>query len=497
MITSILSRCIILILGTLYPAYASYKAVRNKDVKDYLKWIMYWIVFAFFTCFETFTDIFLSWFPFYYELKVVIVIWLLSPVTEGSSVLYRNFVHPMLTKREKEIDEYINQAKEKGCSAVLQLGSRGMNYATTVIMQTALKGGGNLVSTLKKSYSLSDLSEPDMQRSQDEVDEIVYGRSNQMVQYRQIQPNQRYMKTRMQHPNQNYSNGINRSSSTSRSVDIYYDDRMTRSSDNYDYIRSSEDISSGYSSTVEPVSMALSRTSSLTNAPRFRTKSKRTEKPNRARGETYNLHSDRIVEVDDDKEAALEKVDDINNLNMKYELFCEWLRRNGQESMLSENHEQTASTMLTEDEVSSFATNSDDSENDVFLDTESDFPMIILSVDDNCYSNLNGAESPSLSEYRVDTPSHLSVSDFDCSSSDITVSSKISATSTTSSQLAKCKAKHKKGRAPPIPMAKPIESNCNESSLTVDLTNKMDPSEHPATLNQMPSHTRSARETDI
>lgn len=54
-------------------------------------------------------------------------------------MLYRNFVHPMLTKREKEIDEYINQAKEKGCSAVIQLGSKGVNYATSVIMQTALK----------------------------------------------------------------------------------------------------------------------------------------------------------------------------------------------------------------------------------------------------------------------------------------------------------------------------------------------------------------------
>lgn len=39
----------------------------------------------------------------------------------------------------QEIDEYINQAKEKGCSAVIQLGSRGVNYATNVIMQTALK----------------------------------------------------------------------------------------------------------------------------------------------------------------------------------------------------------------------------------------------------------------------------------------------------------------------------------------------------------------------
>lgn len=125
--------------------------------------MMYWIVFALFSCTETFTDIFLSWFPFYYEIKVIIVLWLLSPATKGSSTLYRKFVHPMLTKREQvsllmghniqihsiqwtivsfdlqEIDEYISQAKEKGYSAVLQYGSRGVNYATSVIMQTALK----------------------------------------------------------------------------------------------------------------------------------------------------------------------------------------------------------------------------------------------------------------------------------------------------------------------------------------------------------------------
>jgi len=43
-----------LVLGTLYPAYASYKAVRTKDVKEYVKWMMYWIVFAIFTSVETF-----------------------------------------------------------------------------------------------------------------------------------------------------------------------------------------------------------------------------------------------------------------------------------------------------------------------------------------------------------------------------------------------------------------------------------------------------------
>ncbi|XP_055855653.1 receptor expression-enhancing protein 2 isoform X3 [Episyrphus balteatus] len=148
MISALISRLIILTFGTLYPAYASYKAVRTKNVKEYVKWMMYWIVYAFFNCTETFTDIFLSWFPFYYEVKVIIVLWLLSPATKGSSTLYRKFVHPMLTRREQEIDEYLNQAKERGYSAVLQLGSKGVNYATNVIMQTALKtfqsGGLNL-----------------------------------------------------------------------------------------------------------------------------------------------------------------------------------------------------------------------------------------------------------------------------------------------------------------------------------------------------------------
>ncbi|XP_018008096.1 mucin-5AC [Hyalella azteca] len=151
-----------LVFGTLFPAYYSYKAVKTKNVKEYVKWMMYWIVFAFFTCFETITDLFLAfWFPFYYELKIVLVLWLLSPATRGSSVLYRRFVHPWLTQREDEIDECIARAKEQGYSTVLQLGTKGVNYATSVIMQTAIKGGGGLVNQLKRSYSVGELGAPE------------------------------------------------------------------------------------------------------------------------------------------------------------------------------------------------------------------------------------------------------------------------------------------------------------------------------------------------
>ncbi|KAM9732302.1 receptor expression-enhancing protein 2 isoform 2-T2 [Dama dama] len=144
-----------LIFGTLYPAYSSYKAVKTKNVKEYVKWMMYWIVFAFFTTAETLTDIVLSWFPFYFELKIAFVIWLLSPYTKGSSVLYRKFVHPTLSNKEKEIDEYITQARDKSYETMMRVGKRGLNLAANAAVTAAAKG---VLSEKLRSFSMQDLT---------------------------------------------------------------------------------------------------------------------------------------------------------------------------------------------------------------------------------------------------------------------------------------------------------------------------------------------------
>ncbi|KAM4673566.1 receptor expression-enhancing protein 1 isoform 2-T2 [Amazona ochrocephala] len=146
-----------LIFGTLYPAYYSYKAVKSKDIKEYVKWMMYWIIFALFTTAETFTDIFLCWFPFYYELKIAFVAWLLSPYTKGSSLLYRKFVHPTLSSKEKEIDDCLVQAKDRSYDALVHFGKRGLNVAATAAVMAASKGQGALSERLR-SFSMQDLS---------------------------------------------------------------------------------------------------------------------------------------------------------------------------------------------------------------------------------------------------------------------------------------------------------------------------------------------------
>ncbi|XP_074837731.1 receptor expression-enhancing protein 4 [Carettochelys insculpta] len=156
MVSWIISRVVVLVFGMLYPAYASYKAVKTKNIREYVRWMMYWIVFALFMAMETLTDMFVSWFPFYYEVKMAFVVWLLSPYTRGASLLYRKFVHPMLSRREKEIDLYISQAKERSYETMVNFGKKGLNIAATAAVQAAAKSQGALAGRLR-SFSMQDL----------------------------------------------------------------------------------------------------------------------------------------------------------------------------------------------------------------------------------------------------------------------------------------------------------------------------------------------------
>uniref|UniRef100_A0A3P9L3S5 Receptor expression-enhancing protein n=1 Tax=Oryzias latipes TaxID=8090 RepID=A0A3P9L3S5_ORYLA len=147
-----------LLFGTLYPAYYSYKAVKTKNVKEYVRWMMYWIVFALYTVVETITDLTVAWFPLYYELKIAFVIWLLSPYTRGASLIYRKCLHPLLSSREREIDDYIVQAKERSYETMVNFGKQGLSIAATAAVTAAVRGQGAITEKLR-SLSMHDLSQ--------------------------------------------------------------------------------------------------------------------------------------------------------------------------------------------------------------------------------------------------------------------------------------------------------------------------------------------------
>ncbi|KAK2876805.1 hypothetical protein Q8A67_020901 [Cirrhinus molitorella] len=158
MVSWMISRSVVLVFGNLYPAYYSYKAVKTKNVKEYVRWMMYWIVFALFTVVETITDLTIAWFPLYYEIKIAFVIWLLSPYTRGASVIYRKALHPLLSSKEREIDDYIVQAKERSYETMVNFGKQGLTIAATAAVSAAVKGQGAITEKLR-SFSMHDLTQ--------------------------------------------------------------------------------------------------------------------------------------------------------------------------------------------------------------------------------------------------------------------------------------------------------------------------------------------------
>ncbi|XP_059244480.1 receptor expression-enhancing protein 6 isoform X4 [Mustela nigripes] len=57
------------VIGFVYPAYASIKAIESPSKDDDTVWLTYWVVYGLFGLAEFFSDLLLSWFPFYYAGK--------------------------------------------------------------------------------------------------------------------------------------------------------------------------------------------------------------------------------------------------------------------------------------------------------------------------------------------------------------------------------------------------------------------------------------------
>ncbi|XP_026178537.1 receptor expression-enhancing protein 5 isoform X3 [Mastacembelus armatus] len=57
------------LIGFIYPAYFSIKAIESTVKEDDTQWLTYWVVYGLFSIVEAFSDIFLFWFPFYYAGK--------------------------------------------------------------------------------------------------------------------------------------------------------------------------------------------------------------------------------------------------------------------------------------------------------------------------------------------------------------------------------------------------------------------------------------------
>ncbi|XP_021963157.1 receptor expression-enhancing protein 6 [Folsomia candida] len=106
-------------IGFIYPAYASVKAIESPPKGDDTKWLMYWVVFALFSVVEFFSDILLNWFPLYWLVKCVFLIWCFIPLaTNGTNVIYNRIVRPLFLKHQGHVDNFLGKATDAAANLV-------------------------------------------------------------------------------------------------------------------------------------------------------------------------------------------------------------------------------------------------------------------------------------------------------------------------------------------------------------------------------------------
>ncbi|XP_030759451.1 receptor expression-enhancing protein 5 isoform X2 [Sitophilus oryzae] len=101
-------------VGFLYPAYMSIHAIESHNKADDTKWLTYWVVFSIFSVLEYFADFIVGWFPLYWLIKCVFLVWLMIPTEfNGSLVVYKKIVRPYFLKHHSVIDDTINKVKDQ------------------------------------------------------------------------------------------------------------------------------------------------------------------------------------------------------------------------------------------------------------------------------------------------------------------------------------------------------------------------------------------------
>lgn len=102
------------LIGFGYPAYVSIKAIESPNKEDDTQWLTYWVVYGVFSIVEFFSDLFLSWFPFYYMLKCGFLLWCMAPSpANGADLLYKRIIRPFFLKHESQVDNVVNDLKDK------------------------------------------------------------------------------------------------------------------------------------------------------------------------------------------------------------------------------------------------------------------------------------------------------------------------------------------------------------------------------------------------
>ncbi|GLI69129.1 hypothetical protein VaNZ11_013684 [Volvox africanus] len=134
-----LSYYLCLITQVVYPTYASLKAIQSVSKVDDTQWLTYWVIYAISTTFEAVAEFVLEWIPLYYEIKLLIIIWMIAPGTQGARKLYEEYILPQFLKHDKFFERFFGKADAALNSDVVNTIAKLVDTKGPAIAEQVLK----------------------------------------------------------------------------------------------------------------------------------------------------------------------------------------------------------------------------------------------------------------------------------------------------------------------------------------------------------------------
>lgn len=126
-------------ISFLLPGYRSFKAVLSDGGDDDTMWLCYWLICAFLLAFESLCSFIVASFPFYFELKCVVLCFLQADTTKLSFQLFNKFIEPLLTSVEPQIDAFLDKYSQQAVSITHSANEQLHKEIANIAVQQALE----------------------------------------------------------------------------------------------------------------------------------------------------------------------------------------------------------------------------------------------------------------------------------------------------------------------------------------------------------------------
>ncbi|KAI0347810.1 hypothetical protein BDW22DRAFT_1349873 [Trametopsis cervina] len=113
MLMSLLSQLLCGWFAFLIPCYSTWKALSHRPTSDpeLERWAMYWVCVGGLVAFENVAQWLVSWFPFYWEARTLLLLFLALPQIQGSTFVFQTYIAPFFRRNEADIDAGIQAAQ--------------------------------------------------------------------------------------------------------------------------------------------------------------------------------------------------------------------------------------------------------------------------------------------------------------------------------------------------------------------------------------------------